>query len=95
MDTWNGQKEVTVRFPECQNWVGLVEDLEMFREPVVGDRVQVKLTSLSFVQDTVSRKDKASLGYVIGIIVIRSSKFINWYCIMCHMYLNTAVPRGG
>lgn len=37
-----GQEEVTVDFPECKGFVALVTELEVFREPKEGDKVQVK-----------------------------------------------------
>jgi len=36
-----GQEEVTVDFPECKDWVGLATELEMSREPIKGEKVQV------------------------------------------------------
>ena len=36
-----GQEEITVDFPECKDWVGIATDLQFYREPVVGDSVQV------------------------------------------------------
>ena len=42
-----GQEEITVEFPECNDWVGVTRDLEFHRELVVGDSVQViKYTAL-------------------------------------------------
>ena len=42
VSTFEGEKEITVEFPECKNWIGLTTDLEFNRKPQKGDNVQVK-----------------------------------------------------
>lgn len=38
-----GKEEITVDFTECKNWVGVVSDLEIAREPSQRELVQVFL----------------------------------------------------
>ncbi|XP_067945349.1 uncharacterized protein [Watersipora subatra] len=39
-----GKEQITVEFPECKRWVGVVTDLELVRDLREADEVQVKLT---------------------------------------------------
>ena len=39
----DGEVEITVSFPEGEEWIGFAKDLEIGRSPAVGEQVQVSL----------------------------------------------------
>ena len=39
----DGEVEITVSFPECEEWIGFAKDLEIAQSPAVGEKVQVRL----------------------------------------------------
>ena len=39
----DGEVEITVSFPECEEWIGFAKDLEIGQSPAVGEQVQVSL----------------------------------------------------
>ena len=42
-----GKEELTVKFPECKEWMGLATELELARKPIKGEKVQVSLVSFT------------------------------------------------
>ena len=43
-----GHEEIVVDFPECKDWIGLVSEVEVARDPIKGERVQVFCTNCYF-----------------------------------------------
>ena len=40
-----GKEELTVKFPESKEWMGLATELELAQKPIKGEKVQVSLVS--------------------------------------------------